>query len=90
MSLKGDLIAVGIVGVVFVGAVWYAKRKIGEMGSNAMRSVNEAIDGAVTAVNDTVFGEGQTINSTIPLYNKDLKQRPADYNPGDINDGVIF
>ncbi|MYN45796.1 hypothetical protein GTP23_12135 [Pseudoduganella sp. FT93W] len=90
MSLTSDVIAVGVAGVVIVLAGYLAKKKLEEMSNSAVRAVKDAWDGAVTATNDTVFGEGQTINSTIPLYNKELKNRPADYDPGDINSGAIF
>lgn len=43
MSVKGDVIAVGVAGLVLVAGVWYLKKKIGG-----------AVGGVVDGVKDTV------------------------------------
>lgn len=77
--MKDDLLIMGGIALAILGVLWYVKK-----------SASDALDSIVQGTNDAIFGEGQTVDSVIPLYNKELKQRPADYDPGSIYDGAIF
>ncbi|MYM39666.1 hypothetical protein [Duganella qianjiadongensis] len=77
--MKDDLLIMGGIALAILGVLWYVKK-----------SATDALDNIVKGTNDAIFGEGQNIDSVIPLYNKELKQRPADYDPGSIYDGAIF
>jgi hypothetical protein len=49
MSIKGDLIAVGVAGAVLLAAGWYAKKKIGEAGNAISAGAGQLWDAAKDA-----------------------------------------
>lgn len=51
MSLKGDVIAVGVAGAVLLAAAWYAKKKAGEAADELARLAQQALDEAGHAIN---------------------------------------
>lgn len=69
MSLRGDLIAVGVAGVVLLAAGWYAKKKVGAAADavvqgavKALPYVNPAdprnlVYSGVSAVGSTISGD---------------------------------
>lgn len=127
MSLKNDAMIVGGIAIAVVAAGWYAKRQIGNLGTDALNYVAASWDSLGTATNDTLFGIGNSVNSVIPLYSQKTQEQelaalafndrryetamgrgleglnhewwrfwvpeagpPANYDPGNINDGSIF
>jgi hypothetical protein len=59
MSIKGDIIAVGLAGAVLLAAAWYAKRKIGAAADKVLPLVNPADERNV--VNQAAQGFYQTL-----------------------------
>lgn len=50
MSIKGDVIAVGIAGAVLFAAAWYAKKKAGDAADALAKAVREGYDAARNAL----------------------------------------
>jgi hypothetical protein len=50
MSLKGDIIAVGLAGAVLLAAGWYAKKKAADAADALAKSVQDAMDAATVVV----------------------------------------
>lgn len=57
MSIKGDVIAVGIAGVVLLAAGWYAKKKLESAVTDAGSAVFGGISGVVSDIGQ-VFAPG--------------------------------
>lgn len=53
MSLKSDLIVVGVAGLVLLAAGWYAKKKV----SDAVTGVGGAVKGAMNSFDSMVDGQ---------------------------------
>lgn len=51
MSIKGDVIAIGLAGAVLLAAGWYAKKKITDTAGDALQAINPLN-------NDNVFNKG--------------------------------
>jgi hypothetical protein len=73
MSVKGDLIAVGIAGGVLLAAAWYAKRKVGEAAQAVAPYVDptdsrNVVNQAATGLYQTVTGSTGTIGGDLYDY----------------------
>lgn len=96
MSLRGDLIAAGVAGVVLLAAAWYAKKKVESVAAGAVDKVKSAAAGAVNWVNETGDGAinaaGQYITGDMdwtywgghsPQYNYTLPKSMGIEKPGE-------
>lgn len=57
MSIKGDLIAVGVAAAIVAAALWYAKKKLGDAGAAAQ----EILQDAWTASTDAAVAAGDAV-----------------------------
>lgn len=74
MSIKGDVIAIGIAGVVLAAAGWYAKKKI-----------SGAVTGAGTAVVDAFTGIGDALKPAPNSTAREVINAPGNFIDGYIN-----
>lgn len=70
MSVKSDLIAVGIAGGVLLAAAWYAKRKLAQVAEDVAPYVNPADDRNL--VNQAVTGFYQSVTGSKGSIGGDL------------------
>lgn len=91
MSLKGDVIAIGVAGVVLIAASWLAKRKLTQAGSAAANAVNpfnndNVINQGAQSIWQAVTGSTGTIGGDIYDYfhpsNTQPVQNPYTLPPG--------
>lgn len=61
MSIKGDVIAIGVAGVVVLAAGWYAKKKIAGVASDVKDNVVGAINWAGQPIDGVINAAGQFI-----------------------------
>ncbi|MEH6434246.1 hypothetical protein [Massilia sp. DD77] len=87
MSVKGDLIAVGIAGVVLLAAAWFAKRKLGEAATAVAPYVNPAdgrnvINQGATAIYQGITGSKGSIGGDLyDLWNPPRENVALDLLP---------
>lgn len=65
MSIKGDMIAIGLAGVVLLAAGWYAKKKLTGAAAGAVAAVGQAWDTATAAAADATAWTGNVIDKTV-------------------------
>jgi predicted phage tail protein len=79
MSIKGDVIAVGIAGVVLLAAGWYAKKKLESAVTDAGNAVFGGVSGVISDIGQ-VFAPGPTTTAI-----RDAINAPGRYIDGYIN-----
>lgn len=85
MSIKGDLIAVGVAGVVLLAAGWYAKKKLDGAVTGAVNGAGNAVRSVFNNVTDVVAGAGQVFAPAVGSPVKDAINAPARFVDGYIN-----
>lgn len=76
MSLKTDLIVVGVAGVVLLAAAWYAKKKVGAAADSFMTGTEDFVNGTINAAGQWITGDNGWTHwgGHSPQYNYEIPE----------------